>query len=85
MQTPDITPAQVIAGITAILGAIVVLFKLDMSEAQQAALITIIATLVPIGFVVADAIIRHGRSRALPTISPLDATDRRGVTDAIAR
>jgi hypothetical protein len=69
VQTPDFTPAQIVAGFTAILGALVVLFKLDLSDAQQAAFTTIIATLVPVGFFVADAIIRHGRARNAENIA----------------
>lgn len=65
MNTPDITPAQIIAGLTALLGAVVVLFKLQLSDEQRAAFITIIGTVVPLAWTIGDAIIRHGRSRAL--------------------
>ncbi|PYO45023.1 MAG: hypothetical protein DMD33_00845 [Gemmatimonadetes bacterium] len=70
-STPDITPAQVAAVIVAI-----------AAEAANAALISgrveqLIAGLagivVPFAWIVADAIIRHGRSRALapaPVVVP---------------
>jgi TolB-like protein len=65
MSTPSITAAQVVAALSALAGALVVLFKLNLTQEQQAALITIIATAVPIGWVIADSIIRHGRSNAV--------------------
>lgn len=64
MSTPSITAAQLVAALSALAGALVVLFKLRLTQEQQAALITIIATAVPIGWVIADSIIRHGRSGA---------------------
>jgi hypothetical protein len=67
-NTPDITPAQIVA----VIGSIV-------TEALGAALISgrvahlvvgLAGILVPFAWIVADAIIRHGRSRALtPTAS----------------
>lgn len=73
MNTPDITPAQIIAGLTALLGAVVVLFKLHLSDEQRAAFITIIGTIVPLAWTLGDAIIRHGRSRALSAPVPTSA------------
>lgn len=64
MKTPDLTPAQVIAFLGALAGALIVLFKLNLTAEQQAALTTIIATVVPFGWIVADSIIRHGRAGA---------------------
>lgn len=60
---PDLTPAQLISWLTALLGAVVTLFQLDLTDAQRAAAVTIITVLVSVGWFVADAIIRHGRSR----------------------
>lgn len=65
MKTPDLTPAQVIAFLGALAGALIVLFKLNLTAEQQAALVTVIATVVPFGWLLADAIIRHGRSNAV--------------------
>jgi hypothetical protein len=73
MKTPDITPAQIAAYLTAIVTAGVVLFKLDLTDAQQAALVAGISAAVALGFPLADAIIRHGRSRQLapPPAAPV--------------
>lgn len=65
LQTPDITKAQVVSAATALLGAIIILFKLDLTDAQRAALVTIIGVVVPAAWQIADAIIRHGRSKAV--------------------
>lgn len=61
MTHPDITPAQVVAAIGGIVG---VLLTATVIDGQTAKLVTGLASiLVPIGFVIADAIIRHGRSK----------------------
>lgn len=62
LATPDVTPAQVIAAITAVVGLFVSQGYVDGHLAQ---LITGVAAIVlPLVWVVADAIIRHGRARA---------------------
>ncbi len=63
MSTPDITPAQIVSMIAALLGAIVALFGLDLSDQQQAAVLTIAGVFVPIAFMVSDAMIRRGRAK----------------------
>jgi hypothetical protein len=65
MSTPDLTPAAVVSALSALAGALVVLFKLNLTQEQQAALVTVIATVVPAAWLVADAVIRHGRSGAV--------------------
>jgi hypothetical protein len=71
LATPDLTPAQIIAGVTSILvsiaGACVVLFQLDLTGAQQGALTVIITGIVALTGAVwmhADAKVRHGRAIA---------------------
>lgn len=62
LGTPDITPAQVLAAVSAIVGLFVTQRYIDERLAQ---LITGIASIVlPLVWVAADALIRHGRSRA---------------------
>lgn len=61
METPDITKAQVVALLQAII-ALAVAFGVSLSAEQQTALIGLagaIAVVLPL----ADAIIRNGRSR----------------------
>jgi hypothetical protein len=61
METPDITKAQIIALVQAVL-AVAVSFGVDLSDRQEAAILGLagaIAVVLPL----ADAIIRNGRSR----------------------
>lgn len=61
MEMPDITRAQTVALVQAVI-AVVVAFGVDLSDAQVTALIGLagaIAVVLPL----ADAIIRNGRSR----------------------
>lgn len=60
MQTPDVTPVQIVA----ILGGVLdtaISFGLRLSHAQQDALLSVAALLVSL--VLSDAHIRHGRSK----------------------
>lgn len=67
LSTPDITPAQIAAAVAAIVGLLVSQGLLTNDRAQ---LITGIAAIVlPLIWVAADAVIRHGRSRAF-TVPP---------------
>lgn len=64
MKTPDVSAAQIVAALSALATALVVLFKLPLTDVQQGALATIIGTVVPTAWIIADSIIRHGRSNA---------------------
>jgi hypothetical protein len=61
METPDITRAQVVALVQAIL-AVIVAFGINLSDAQQTAILGL-AGAIAIVLPLADAIIRNGRSR----------------------
>lgn len=61
MQTPDITKAQVLALMQAVI-ALVVAFGVDLSTEQQTAILGL-AGAVAVVLPIADAIIRNGRSR----------------------
>ena len=61
METPDITKAQIVALVQAVI-AVAVSFGVDLSDRQEAAILGLagaIAVVLPL----ADAIIRNGRSR----------------------
>lgn len=62
MKAPDLTPAQIVSALAALATALVVLFKLNITGEQQAAFVTAIGVVVPIGWQIADSVIRHGRS-----------------------
>jgi hypothetical protein len=42
-----------------------ILFGLDIGAKREAALVTIVNTIFVVGFLLHDAIVRHGRSRAI--------------------
>jgi hypothetical protein len=63
LSTPDITPAQIIAVIGAVIG-VAVAAGLPLSKELQDSIVQLVTILAPI-IIVGDAGIRHGRSRAL--------------------
>jgi hypothetical protein len=75
LRTPDITLAQMVAVVGAIL-AVAVAAGLPLSKDLQDSIIDLITVLAPL-LVVGDAAIRHGRSRALlnPPRVPLEDHD----------
>lgn len=72
-NTPDLTPAQLVAVVTAVVTQLVN-FGL-LSGRVEHLVVGLAGILVPFAWIVGDAIIRHGRSRALaPTaavVAPL--------------
>jgi hypothetical protein len=58
---PDVTLAQILAVVTAALG-LVAAFGLNISKDKQDAIVMFVTVMAPI-VVLADAAIRHGRSR----------------------
>lgn len=65
---PDITPAQVAAVIASVAGEL--LNAAFISSRIDHLVVGLAAILVPFAWIIGDAIIRHGRSRALtPTAS----------------
>ena len=73
LKTPDITVAQAIAVVGAIMATCVAL-GLPLSAKAQTSIINLVTVLAPI-VIVADAGIRHGRSRAmgLPPRPPMES------------
>lgn len=63
MKTPDITLAQIIATVVALLGFLAA-FGLSLTKAQQDAIVQVITVGYPI-FLVADAYIRGQRAKAI--------------------
>lgn len=85
LKTPDITTAQIVAYIAAALSAAIVLFKLNISDAQQAAALALIGALVPLGHMIADAITRNGRAKvAAAILTPTPTTDQTLPLELIA-
>lgn len=63
MKTPNITPAQILGLVTALGGQAVAFGLLDGQQEQL--VVSAVTAAVGIAVKLADAIIRHGRSRAL--------------------
>jgi hypothetical protein len=76
LSTPDITKAQILSLVTAALG-LAVSFGLDLSTGQQAAVIAF-CTAALVFLPVADAIIRHGRSKVAAASVTAEALAVRG-------
>ncbi len=60
LSTPDITPAQLVAAVSAIIAQAVAFGLLDAGRAQS--LVSVAGIIVPAIWTLADAWIRHGRA-----------------------
>ena len=74
MKTPDITPAQVKAALLAIF-AVAASLGLPIPNDLQVAVLAVGAA-VPSALLIADAIIRYGRSRAFGSAETLDRVEQ---------
>jgi hypothetical protein len=89
LATPDITTAQIIAVVGAVI-ALAVAFGLDISQEKQDAIRNLVLVLAPV-LIAADGLIRHGRSRAMimppkgETATTPRATTRRASSTTGAR
>lgn len=70
MKMPDITPAQIVAVAGAIL-TVCIAAGLPISKDLQDSIIALATVLAPL-LIAGDAVIRHGRSRALINNAPED-------------
>ncbi len=71
-KTPDITPAQILGVIATVIG---LLLSNKTVDGHTAKLITdLAAIIVPAAWMIADAIIRHGRAKALLGVVPVAPT-----------
>lgn len=77
MNTPDFTLPALSALAVSLATACVVLFKLDLTDAQKGALTVIVGAVCTIGWFAHDAIVRHGRSKIAAALvtnpPPVDA------------
>ena len=60
-SSPDITPAQALAVVGAVIGVLVAA-GLPLSQALQDSIIQLVTVIAPI-LLVSDAIVRHGRAK----------------------
>jgi multisubunit Na+/H+ antiporter MnhB subunit len=59
-KTPDITPAQIVAVVGAVI-AVLVAFGVDLSKEQVDAVIQAVAVIAGV-LIAGDAVVRHGRA-----------------------
>lgn len=81
LAMPDITPAQIVAVVGAVIG-LAVAAGLDISQDLQDSIINLVTVLSGL-LLVSDAAIRHGRSRALinaPKGEVAEDVDKGGTT-----
>lgn len=69
LSTPSITPAQIISALTALAASLIVIFKLDMTDAQRGAIVGAIGIVVPLVWQAADAVIRRSRAQAVADLA----------------
>jgi TPP-dependent indolepyruvate ferredoxin oxidoreductase alpha subunit len=81
VKTPSTTPNQIVALITAVVGLFVAFGLVDNGHAQ--AIIGAAAVIVPTGLLLADSIIRHGRSRALAAPAQVHVLDPRSPSSHV--
>ena len=67
LATPDITPAQIVALLTFIVGQLVAYAVIGPKTGQL--VLSIVSAIVPLGIAIADAIIRHGRAHAVAAVA----------------
>ena len=60
-STPDITPAQALAVVGAVIGVLVAA-GLPLSQALQDSIIQLVTVIAPI-LLISDAVVRHGRAK----------------------
>lgn len=59
-KTPDITPAQVVAVVGSVIGALVA-FGVDITQAQTDAVLQLVTVVAGV-LIAGDAVVRHGRA-----------------------
>lgn len=64
MQTPDITPAAIVALILLVLTNGIILLGLDLTDARKSAIEGLVNGVVLAAFLIHDAIVRNGRAKA---------------------
>lgn len=77
MKTPDFTPQALGAFLVLIFSNILILVGLDIGANREAALDTLLNAAAIVGFLVHDAVVRHGRAKvaaaAVSNSHPADA------------
>jgi hypothetical protein len=62
-KTPDFTPEAIVSLILGVVANLIVLFGLDLTDAQEGAISGLITTGILVAFLIHSAVIRSGRAR----------------------
>lgn len=82
MKTPDITPAQILSSVLALIGLLVTQGAVDNETGK---LIGGVASIViPAAWQIADAVIRHGRAKTVAAEASASTVSEGGVTWKLA-
>jgi len=73
VQMPNLTQAQVVAFVSVLATVLAVVFKLNLTDEQQAVIAGAIVAIYALGHLIADAVIRHGRASAMASIHVANA------------
>jgi uncharacterized membrane protein (DUF441 family) len=65
MKTPDVTPEAIISIALGVVTNLIVLFGLDATDAQKAAITGLVTSVVTAAFLIHGAVVRSGRARAI--------------------
>jgi hypothetical protein len=79
MSTPSFTPAQYIAALVTVLMNLLADYGMHISDAAKADILTVSGLALVGGIAISDAIIRHGRSRALAPPNVLQTSNAMGA------
>jgi hypothetical protein len=63
VSTPDFTPPAIAAFVMLFVTNLIVLFGIDITDARKAAVEGLVNGIVILGFLLHDAIVRHGRAQ----------------------
>jgi uncharacterized membrane protein (DUF441 family) len=61
-KTPDFTPEAIVALVLGVITNLIVLFGLDLSEAQTGSITGLVSAVVLAAFLIHSAVVRHGRA-----------------------
>jgi hypothetical protein len=83
VSTPDITPAQVVSTIGGVIGVLLAAAVIDGHTAKL--IVGLASIVIPFGWQLADAIIRHGRSKVAAANASADAWNARAMAEAVTK
>lgn len=75
--TPDFTPEAIVSIVLGVISNLVILFELDLTDAQRGAISGLVTAVVLAAFLIHSAVIRSGRARG-------SALREKGTSEGVA-